>query len=176
MKILPALLEHRNICHKTIWMNITHVCKYVFNAENWCKLVSKKLYLMPLEIFANMAIILSNFLLKIGHSISDKLHEPDNHVWHSLSVCQMPTNNRWCRRPAYWGEFLYSDGINSSQIIPDNQCLCTLIARFMGPTWGPSGADRTQVGPILAPWTLLSGYICLYVCAFYTDAHIEKLI
>ena len=33
----------------------------------------------------------------------------------------------------------------------------TLIARFMGPTWGPSGSDRTQVGPMLAPWTLLSG-------------------
>ena len=33
----------------------------------------------------------------------------------------------------------------------------TLMARFMGPTWGPSGADRTQVGPMLAPWTLLSG-------------------
>ena len=32
-----------------------------------------------------------------------------------------------------------------------------LIARFMGPTWGPSGADRTQVGPMLAPWPLLSG-------------------
>ena len=32
-----------------------------------------------------------------------------------------------------------------------------LVARFMGPTWGPSGADRTQVGPMLAPWTLLSG-------------------
>ena len=29
----------------------------------------------------------------------------------------------------------------------------TLTARFMG----PSGADRTQVGPMLAPWTLLSG-------------------
>ena len=27
----------------------------------------------------------------------------------------------------------------------------------MGPIWGPSGADRTQVGPMLAPWTLLSG-------------------
>ena len=26
----------------------------------------------------------------------------------------------------------------------------------MGPKWGPSGADRTQVGPMLAPWTLLS--------------------
>ena len=33
----------------------------------------------------------------------------------------------------------------------------TLIARFVRPTWGPSGADRTQVGPMLAPWTLLSG-------------------
>ena len=34
----------------------------------------------------------------------------------------------------------------------------SLLVKFMGPTWGPSGADRTQVGPMLAPWTLLSGY------------------
>ena len=27
----------------------------------------------------------------------------------------------------------------------------------MGPTRSPSGADRNQVGPILVPWTLLSG-------------------
>ena len=44
-----------------------------------------------------------------------------------------------------------------------NVCLApqaiTLIVRFMGPTWGPSGADRTQVGPMLAPWTLLFGYL-----------------
>ena len=33
----------------------------------------------------------------------------------------------------------------------------TRIARFMGPTRGSSGADRTQVGPMLAPRTLLSG-------------------
>ena len=32
----------------------------------------------------------------------------------------------------------------------------SLIARFMGPTWGPVGAGSTQVGPMLAPWTLLS--------------------
>ena len=35
----------------------------------------------------------------------------------------------------------------------------SLIAKFMGPTWGPAGAERTQVGPMLAPWTLLSGYL-----------------
>ena len=27
------------------------------------------------------------------------------------------------------------------------------IAKFTGPTWSPSGADRNQVGPMLAPWT-----------------------
>ena len=36
-----------------------------------------------------------------------------------------------------------------------------LIARFMGPICGPSGTDRTQVGPMLAPWTLLSGTVML---------------
>ena len=33
----------------------------------------------------------------------------------------------------------------------------SLITKFMGPKWGLSGADRTQMGPMLAPWTLLSG-------------------
>ena len=33
----------------------------------------------------------------------------------------------------------------------------TLIARFMGPAWGPPGAVRTQGGPMLATRTLLSG-------------------
>ena len=42
----------------------------------------------------------------------------------------------------------------------------TLIARIMGPTWGPSGADRTQVGTMLAPWTLLSGYTYMYMSLF----------
>ena len=33
------------------------------------------------------------------------------------------------------------------------------IARFMGPTWGPPGSCRPQMGPMLAPWTLLSGIV-----------------
>ena len=40
--------------------------------------------------------------------------------------------------------------------------MCTQIAQFMGPTWGPSGSCRPQVGPMLAPWTLLSGYFIKY--------------
>ena len=31
------------------------------------------------------------------------------------------------------------------------------IVRFMGPTWGPPGSWWPQMGPMLAPWILLSG-------------------
>ena len=50
---------------------------------------------------------------------------------------------------------------NAAHLVYDDTILCgsSQIARFMGPTWGPSGADRTQVGPMLAPWTLLSGHV-----------------
>ena len=42
-------------------------------------------------------------------------------------------------------------------------CLChTQIATFMGPTCGPPGSCRPQMGPMLAPWTLLSGYVSGY--------------
>ena len=34
-----------------------------------------------------------------------------------------------------------------------------LITRFVGPRWGPSGAARTQVGPMLAIWTLLAIWV-----------------
>ena len=48
----------------------------------------------------------------------------------------------------------------------------TLITRFMGPTWGPSGADRTQVGPMLALWTLLSGE---YACENSSEKYIQNI-
>ena len=42
----------------------------------------------------------------------------------------------------------------------------------MGPTWGASGADRTQMGPMLAPWTLLSG--CIVEMTYSAvDQHLE---
>ena len=38
-------------------------------------------------------------------------------------------------------------------------CMATLItypdSKVYGSTWGTPGADRTQMGPMLAPWTLL---------------------
>ena len=39
----------------------------------------------------------------------------------------------------------------------------THIARFMGPTRGRPGSCRPQVGPMLAPWTSLSGKFLWYL-------------
>ena len=43
------------------------------------------------------------------------------------------------------------------------------IAKFMGPTWGPPGSCRPQMGPMLAPWTLLSG--TAYIRQYSTHYH-----
>ena len=43
-------------------------------------------------------------------------------------------------------------------------CMIALVypdSKVHGANMGQYGADRTQVGPILAPWTLLSGYVTL---------------
>ena len=47
-------------------------------------------------------------------------------------------------------------------LVPNSSCslkLASQIANFMWPTWGPSGSCRSQMGPMLAPWTLLSGVL-----------------
>ena len=38
-------------------------------------------------------------------------------------------------------------------------CPITQITKFMGPTWGPPGSCQPQMGPMLVPWTLLSGHV-----------------
>ena len=47
------------------------------------------------------------------------------------------------------------------QVLPLSHNVKTQIAKFMGPTWGPRGSCRPQMGPMLVPWTLLSGDIPL---------------
>ena len=55
----------------------------------------------------------------------------------------------------------YRDALDASPLI-HHQRTTTQIAKR--PTWGPHGADRTQVGPMVAPWILLSanGYGKIY--------------
>ena len=58
--------------------------------------------------------------------------------------------------------FCFQGCVNGNKQILDcptaSAVTIALIARFIGPTWGLPGADRTQVGPMLAQWSLLSGW------------------
>ena len=74
-------------------------------------------------------------------------------VNYTLCVCQLQVPPYWL--PCWWFIFTWQDDRATRGA---SWKYTTLISRFMGPTWGPSGADRTQVGPMLAPWTLLSGW------------------
>ena len=51
--------------------------------------------------------------------------------------------------------FQYQSGESLDSYLLQIRCfwlkfIRALIARFMGPPWGPSGADRTHMGPMLA--------------------------
>ena len=69
-----------------------------------------------------------------------QLHRDVNELLHKLCYWNP---NIWCGLP-----------LKLQNWINDRT---SLIARFMGPTWDPPGADRTHVDLMLAPWTLLSG-------------------
>ena len=83
-----------------------------------------------------------------------------NHIWYSLvNFCQTFSHVHQCcfisTRAILYDMVRCNMIFHMSQ--NSNSQKTPQIARFMGPTWGPSGADRTQVGPMLGPWTLLSG-------------------
>ena len=77
----------------------------------------------------------------------DTLRYGDNHISWYLTCLNVYT--------IYKGIWWY-DICARQKYVPLKR-ISSPIARFMGPTWGPSGADRTQVGPMMAPWTLLFG-------------------
>ena len=65
----------------------------------------------------------------------------------------------------YWRLYEYVTSIFIFNFQRHYSTMCSQIAKFMGPTWGPPGSCRPQRVPMLAPWTLLSGFICIWhVC------------
>ena len=61
--------------------------------------------------------------------------------------------------------FLYNTWVNALNADPVSTSIADQISMLSnpdskvhgGPAWGPSGADRIKMGPVLAPWTSLSG-------------------
>ena len=88
--------------------------------------------------------------------------EPSFHLarlLNSLIVCPVLELQFWyCRVLSFRGTAtLTSQQVRCFLDASFSRSVTTQIARFMGPTWGPPGSCRPQVGPMLAPQTLLSG-------------------
>ena len=72
--------------------------------------------------------------------------------------------------PQGFRRWIYKSYLNYMQYMGENPMQSSVIAhssqkaKFMGPAWSPPGSCRSQMGPILAPWTLLSG-----VYSFFTS-------
>ena len=63
--------------------------------------------------------------------------------WQPHSQNTIYDHHTMCRKSRHFKVF--------SEIIPDS--------KVRGPTWSPPGSCRPQMGPKLAPWTLLSGIL-----------------
>ena len=91
--------------------------------------------------------VIFNIQIKIDAEYQDMLPRQSRFV----------RNLGWSRYSAHilicWSQLIYLDkmGLSLSHM---KTTWRLLIARFMGLTWGLPGADRTQVGPILAPMNL----------------------
>ena len=68
---------------------------------------------------------------------------------------ELQDNGKWRDYATFW---LFHHVVKSIYIT-------SLLARFMGPAWGPPGDDR------LAPWTLLSGMCLRFLVTMY--AHVQ---
>ena len=82
-----------------------------------------------------------------------------------IIVCKMAAI---LSRPQCVNTLTYKKMVSQTADIPFPEAIMThytrmytLIAKLMRQTWGPSGSCRSQMGPMLALWTLLSGYASL---------------
>ena len=131
VKILPDnSIENRPIAN---WVAVTWTTVYS------ARTLAQEMTDIDLYIFISMVYYL--WICHIGNTNRNVYFEFD------IKLMYIETGyNRWHRFT------FYSNDVSNKTWDYDTQ-----MARFIGPTWDPPGDDRTQVGPMLAPITLLSG-------------------
>ena len=97
-------------------------------------------------LFGTDVELLSNRILEFWRCL---LQNVKHFVWASM-ILRIIEIGKWFSKITHFGNVSQQE---CHQLI---MFIITLITRLTGPSWGPSGAGRTQVGPMLAPWTLLS--------------------
>ena len=133
---------------------------------NWCigirfKCIYGVLLNTATDILNNFDKFKELFVLKLSLTyIVKKLRGIIIHVlWHrSMRCCSMFLREFHCYFDRDRGGDIQGRlGQYRDCLCRDTQWARAQTAKFMGPTWGPPGFCRSQMGPMLAPWTLLSG-------------------
>ena len=86
-------------------------------------------------------------------------------LMHCLKVESCKPNNVYILLPPFCVRHFLIHVLKWQCVFID-QNLASQIAMFMGPTWAPPGSYLSQMGPMLAPWTLLSGVTMSYLPPF----------
>ena len=73
-------------------------------------------------------------------------------AWHAGHAQYLPQN-------PYMGKIIVIPILYIRFYTSLKKSITTQIVRFMGPTCGPPGTCRPQMGPMMTPWTLLSGKV-----------------
>ena len=146
----PYSLSRRTSCRKISWS--LEAWRFRFQVFQWlwywtctCSSAAD----MPVKCHCDMIIIALNLAVSRLHGIWRKTS------YGSVNRCP--------------GVILNSpDDQAQLDAVKTKSSIASLKAMFMGPTWGPPGANRCgpQLGPMLAPWTLLSGIIVRCFCFF----------
>ena len=96
---------------------------------------------------------------------------PSRSLWRH---CNDMTRNRWIEERG-WCQINGHLFSREPVVSIDKQENVSQIAKFMGPTWGPPGSCRPQMGPMLAPWTLLSGMWCKWLWLLCVFPRVDSL-
>ena len=108
----------------------------------------------------------------VGPKFADKTKEKKSSlVSDNYLICQESFQWRchitctvYVGTPQWWWRWHWN--IPNSTIPCTGKKVTSQIAKFMGPTWGQHGSCRPQMGPMLAPWILLSGFILKQATAY----------
>ena len=139
-----------NICRPSMYMRMRFIERTLLNYE-------KNLYVAKGAVDNVVSIGCGNGLASVHHQSITWTNNNQSH-WHLYSTGLKDNKVVCCItfQPAFQlcKRYHFDICLKMSILV-----IRTQIAKFMGPTWGPPGYCRPQMGPILAPWTLLSGKI-----------------
>ena len=112
------------------------------------------------------AVIFLNSLFVLPFNSHLVNYADDNHICMKNENLEVRYNSYKMTQTQQSGGviFIKPDIANSDKF----QSIIPQIAKFMGPTLGPPGSFRPQMGPKLAPWTLLSGTISINSTSVWT--------